>query len=446
MIPSFTKERWFLILVDLVLIIAATVLSSWIRFGHHLEILSIHTGASVFTLILYMVMLYIFDLYNMARAFISRDTALRMAAVVILTGIFSGFLFYSLPQYKYARSIFLIQMVIVWCFLFSWRALFYLIFSSSVDKENILILGAGKSGMTLCHLLESGVSPYRVVGFLDDDPEKIGKVIGSPQVLGGTDQLMEIAKLKRVKTAILAITHERSHELIRQLLKLRFHGFNILDMPTVYEKLTGRIPVNHVRDGWILFTSGFYLLSKEYLQKIKRLYDFGISSLLLVITFPIVSLSVLAIKIDSTGPIFFKQGRVGKGGNIFTAWKFRSMRHNAEENGAVWAVKNDLRVTRVGKWLRLLRIDEIPQLFNVFRGEMSLIGPRPERPEFVKELEKQIPYYGIRHSVRQGITGTATEPRWKMPFTSWNTTSTTSRTCPSFWILKSSSKPSGLSF
>jgi len=113
MIPSFTKERWFLILVDLVLIMAATVLSPWIRFGHHLEILSIHTGASVFTLILYMVMLYIFDLYNMARAFISRDTALRMAAVVVLTGIFSGFLFYSLPQWKYGRGIFLIQMAIV---------------------------------------------------------------------------------------------------------------------------------------------------------------------------------------------------------------------------------------------------------------------------------------------------------------------------------------------
>jgi len=170
-----------------------------------------------------------------------------------------------------------------------------------------LILGAGWSAMTLYNLLKSNFSPYRVVGFLDDDHEKDGKVMGSPHVLGETNQLMEIAKLKRVKTAILAITHERTHELIRQLLKLRFHGFNILDMPTVYEKLTDRIPVSHVRDGWILFTSGFYLLSKDYLQKIKRLYDFGISSLLLLITFPIVVLSALAIKIDSTGPIFLSR-------------------------------------------------------------------------------------------------------------------------------------------
>jgi len=383
------------------------MLSPWIRFGHNLEILSIHTGASILTLILYMMMLYIFDMYNMGRVFLSRDTALRTAAAVVLAVIFSGFLFYTLPQWKYGRGIFLVQMVIVWCLLFSWRAVFYLIFSSTVDKEDVLILGAGWSGKTLCNLLESKVSPYRVVGFLDDDPEKRGKVMGSPHVLGGTDQLMEIAKLKRVKTAILAITHERTHELIRQLLKLRFHGFNILDMPTIYEKLTGRIPVNHVRDGWILFTSGFYLLSKDDLQKIKRLYDFWISSLLLLITFPIVALSALAIRIDSPGPVFFKQDRMGKGGHIFTAWKFRSMRHNAEENGAVWAEKKDLRVTRVGKWIRILRIDEIPQLFNVFRGEMSLIGPRPERPEFVKELEKQIPYYGIRHSVQPGITGWA---------------------------------------
>ena len=159
MIPSFTKERWLLILVDLVLIIAATMLSPWIRFGHNLEILSVHTGASILTLILYMVMLYIFDMYNMGRVFLSRDTALRTAAAVVLAVIFSGFLFYTLPQWKYGRGIFLVQMVIVWCLLFSWRAVFYLIFSSTVDKENVLILGAGRSGLTLCNLLESKVSP-----------------------------------------------------------------------------------------------------------------------------------------------------------------------------------------------------------------------------------------------------------------------------------------------
>jgi exopolysaccharide biosynthesis polyprenyl glycosylphosphotransferase len=143
------------------------------------------------------------------------------------------------------------------------------------------------------------------------------------------------------------------------------------------------------------------------MQKVKRLIDFAVSALLLLGTMPVMVLSALAIRLDSPGPVFFKQERVGKNGLVFVLWKFRSMRQNAEENGAVWAEKVDPRVTRVGKWIRLLRIDEIPQLYNVFRGEMSLIGPRPERPEFIQELEKQIPYYGIRHSVRPGITGWA---------------------------------------
>jgi len=143
------------------------------------------------------------------------------------------------------------------------------------------------------------------------------------------------------------------------------------------------------------------------MQKVKRLIDFAVSAILLLGTMPVMALSALAIRLDSPGPVFFKQERVGKNGLVFVLWKFRSMRQNAEENGAVWAEKVDPRVTRVGKWIRLLRIDEIPQLYNVFRGEMSLIGPRPERPEFIQELEKQIPYYGIRHSVRPGITGWA---------------------------------------
>jgi len=175
----------------------------------------------------------------------------------------------------------------------------------------------------------------------------------------------------------------------------------------VFEGLTRRVPVEHIHDEWLLFAGGFYLISKEYLQKVKRLIDFTFSSLLLTVSLPLVGVTALAIKLDSKGPIFYKQKRIGKGGSEFIAWKFRSMVENAEQRGVVWAKQNHKRVTRVGKVLRLLRIDEIPQLFNVFRGEMSLIGPRPERPEFVKELETQILYYTVRHTVRPGITGWA---------------------------------------
>lgn len=271
----------------------------------------------------------------------------------------------------------------------------------------MLIIGAGRCGTALSHLLGAEFSPYRVVGFLDDDPAKQEKVMGSPKVLGPTERFKEIASKMRVNTAILAITHDRPSGLVRRVLEARLNGMSIMEMPTVYEVLTKRVPVEHICDHWLLFTDGFYLVSKEYMQKVKRLVDFVLSALLLMGTLPITVLSALAIRFDSPGPLFFKQERVGKNGLVFVLWKFRSMRQDAEQNGAVWAEEIDSRVTRVGKWIRLLRIDEIPQLYNVFRGEMSLIGPRPERPEFIQELEKQIPYYGIRHSVRPGITGWA---------------------------------------
>lgn len=405
MIPSFTRQRLLLVLGDIALILLATYLSPLICFGRFIDIFLRHTGASTFTLFLYLIMLYIFDLYNMGRGFQSRDTVLRTSVAVALTGIFSAFLFYSLPSWKFGRGIFVIQIILVWGFLGCWRWLFSMMFPITVEKENVLILGVGRSGTTLHHMLGDPASPYRVVGFLDDDPAKQGQVVGSPAVLGTIGQLSEIAAQKGAKTAILAITQERSHELMCRLLELRFKGFTILDMPTVYERLKHRIPVEHIRDGWLVFTSGFNLLSKEYVQKIKRLIDFGISGLLLLVTFPVIALTALAIRFDSPGPVFFKQKRVGKGGSIFHVWKCRTMNQNAEENGAVWAENNDHRVTRAGRWIRLFRIDELPQIYNIFRGEMNLIGPRPERPEFVRDLTLKIPYYDIRHSVRPGITG-----------------------------------------
>jgi sugar transferase (PEP-CTERM system associated) len=403
MIPSFNRQCWILLFGDVVLILLATQLSPWIRIGQPLNVFDVHTGASVFTLFLYLVMLYIFDMYNIGRAFCSDDTALRIVVAVGVAGIFSAFLFYSLPSWKYGRGILLIQVLLVWGFLAGWRWVYSWIFSITLHKKDVLILGAGRCGTALGHLLEAEFSPYRVVGFLDDDPAKQGKVMGSPKVIGPTDRFKEIASKMGVNTAILAITHDRPSGLISLILGARLNGMTILEMPTVYEVLTRRVPVEHIYDHWLLFTDGFYLVSKEYMQKVKRLIDFAVSALLLLGTMPVMALSALAIRLDSPGPVFFKQERVGDRRS-----EVGDQRSEIRgPNGAVWAEKVDPRVTRVGKWIRLLRIDEIPQLYNVFRGEMSLIGPRPERPEFIQELEKHIPYYGIRHSVRPGITGWA---------------------------------------
>ncbi len=406
MIRSFKRKRWLLLTGDVALILLATHLSSLIRFGQTIDIFSRHTGASVITLSAYIVVIYIFDLYNIGRDFRLGNTSWRIAIVVVVTGTMSIFVFYSFPNWKLGRGIFLIQMILVFGLMNCWRGLYAVVFQSSGKKKSVLIIGAGYSGVVLNKLLADFNSPYRVVGFLDDDPSKQGQT-RSPKIIGTTDQLMEIASQRGIDTAILAIPHVRSAELIKSLLKVRLTGITILEMPKVFEQLTRRIPVEHIHNEWLLFTDGFYLVSKQYIQKIKRLIDFGITAFLLPIILPIIAVSALAIRLDSPGPIFFKQDRVGKDNNIFTLWKLRTMKQNSEENGPVWAKKNDSRVTRVGKWLRLLRIDELPQLYNVLCAEMTFIGPRPERPIFVRDLEAQIPYYSFRHSIKPGITGWA---------------------------------------
>jgi sugar transferase (PEP-CTERM system associated) len=210
-----------------------------------------------------------------------------------------------------------------------------------------------------------------------------------------------------IKTAILATTNNRSRRLTRRVLESRLQGLEIVEMPTAYERLIGRVPVQHIEDQWLLLSEGFFLLSKDCVQKWKRIGDFVISGLMLIFTAPLMALTALAISLESPGPVFYQQERVGKNDKVFTVHKFRSMRVDAESHGARWAQKMDPRVTRVGRWIRMFRIDELPQIWNAFVGDMSLVGPRPERPEFVSELETKIPYYAIRHTVAPGITGWA---------------------------------------
>ena len=401
-------QKLILVVGDVVLILLATQLAPMIRFGRTFNIFDIHTGASTFTFVLYVVSFYIVDLYNMETNSKYGETIMRSAIAVIGAGVFAPFLFYFFPQWKYGRGIFLIQMVLVWVFSGLWRIIFSALYPIAAKKENVIIIGTNSCGKSIAEELEQDFSPYHVVGFIDDNvSEKQEKAQDSFKLLGKTDQLIEIAEKEGVKTAVLAMPDNRSSRLISHILNARLKGIEVLEMATVFEKLTGRVPVAYVSDEWLLFADGFYLISKQHVQRIKRLIDLGVSSLIFLLTMPVMVLTGIAIKLESAGPVLFKQGRVGMGGSVFTLYKFRSMRTDAEKNGPVWAGKKDNRVTRVGKWIRKFRIDELPQIWNVFRGDMSLIGPRPERPEFVKDLEAKIPYYGVRHSVRPGITGWA---------------------------------------
>ena len=211
-----------------------------------------------------------------------------------------------------------------------------------------------------------------------------------------------------VDLVIMAISYTQSAELIGNLLQLKMRGVEVIDMPNFCERAMGQIPIKNVEDSWFLYSGGFELLHRPFLQRFKRVFDLGASLVGLVLSLPLMGILALLVKLDSKGPVFYRQERTGQDEKPFNLVKFRTMRNDAEGGtGPVWASVRDYRVTRVGRWLRLTRLDEIPQFINVLKGEMSFIGPRPERPFFVEKLKKEIPYYALRFSVKPGLTGWA---------------------------------------
>lgn len=241
--------------------------------------------------------------------------------------------------------------------------------------------------------------------FFDDNLKEHGKNIEQHTVLGDSRHLRDIAKKREIDVVVIAITHDKKSELFRNILSVKMAGIEVYDMPSLYEELSGKVPVKHIKDSWFINTTLSGLKSNIYTQKIERILDMILCVLGFIVLLPISLIVIVLIKLESQGTIFYIQKRVGLNGKNFRLFKFRSMKEDAEIDGAKWATESDLRVTGVGEIIRKLRIDEIPQLWNIFRGDISLIGPRPERPEFVGSLEKEIPYYSLRHAVRPGLTG-----------------------------------------
>lgn len=400
-------KRFFIVIVDGLLILISTQLAVWVRFGQLMGWMSIYRDAMITSSFMYVAILYIFDMYNIERIKNVPDMMIRIASSFILSGILLTFFFYFFPGGRFGRGIFFIQLSFSWLLISTWRFLFSKLYRYTIVKQKLLIIGAGKCACYLMDALNSDMSEYEIIGMLDDDPQKQGRQIGSSKVVGYLFQFNDIIDKIGHCTTVIAITNDRKYPMIRDILRARIKGVTVVEMPNLFELITGRIPVKHIHDGWLLFSDGFSLLNKEFVQRIKRLTDVVLSIFLIATFFPIVLISALLIKLESKGPVLFIQKRVGKDENDFDLIKLRSMYENAEMKGPVWAEKNDSRVTKVGRWIRWFRIDEIPQLWNVLRGEMSFIGPRPERPEFISMLEKQIPYYYLRHTVKPGLTGWA---------------------------------------
>jgi exopolysaccharide biosynthesis polyprenyl glycosylphosphotransferase len=290
-----------------------------------------------------------------------------------------------------------------------WRMIFIRLYKSTGQRRRMLLIGAGKAGQTLAELYNSsGTRSFNLIGYVDDDTAKVGKKICGLRVLGSSVNLLPIIDAHHISDLVIAINGEIQGATFQSILDAQERGVEVTRMPILYEEMTGRVPVHHLESDWIirsfvdgLHVSGFYELAKRVLDIVGAM----IGLLIFAVTSPFLSISVL---LDSGFPVFYSQPRLGKGGFVFKIYKYRTMRQDAEADGeAKTTLENDPRVTRVGGFLRRTRLDELPQFWNVLRGEMSLVGPRAERPELVAEYQKQVPFYRARLLVKPGLTGWA---------------------------------------
>jgi len=286
-----------------------------------------------------------------------------------------------------------------------WFSMRYNVFNAM--RERVLILGTGETARKVCRWIVADHSTeYGVIGFADDSEARLGTIMAmGARIQTGHDNLAAFC-LPRVDRVIVALDEKRGLLPVRQLMELRLRGIEIEEATTFFERISGKIAVETMLPSWLIYSEGFKATRMRTV--LKRAGDLFLSIVLLVFTVPLMLLAALAVRLDSAGAILFRQDRQGMDGKNFQVLKFRSMKHGAErKSGPTWATKYDPRITRVGRILRKLRIDELPQLFNVLRGEMSFVGPRPEREHFVRQLEQTIPYFGLRMAVRPGITGWA---------------------------------------
>jgi sugar transferase (PEP-CTERM system associated) len=336
-------------------------------------------------------------------------SSLRFAVARQLVAISLGIIFLSLiafflPGSTLWRSVSLYAMSLSFVGVFSVRTLLGSILGSTAFKRRLLILGAGQKALRISKIADETGAGFVIVGHVDmNDCEKaIPTAINRYHI----DNLSHHVERLNASEVIVALEERRNALPLADLVRLRTTGVHVNEVSTFIERETGRIDLRSVNPSWLIYSDGFSS-GRRISTLAKRVFDIVASALLLIIALPLIILGAIAVKLDSQGPAFFRQRRVGLYGSEFELFKLRSMRTDAEASGAVWAQQNDPRVTRIGRFIRLTRIDELPQVWSVLKGDMSFVGPRPERPEFVTDLEEKLTYYAERHMVKPGITGWA---------------------------------------
>ncbi len=354
-------------------------------------------------------LLLLVEIYDVHRASRWKDTirGVLLAAVICL-GLYLVIYFTSTPKSLPRRGIAAFIAAAIFLTLL-WRLIYIRIFTAQLFIRRVLMVGAGNSGLTLARMINTlDPPPFEIVGWVDDDPEKIGSEIMGYKVLGGNASLLKLIEEESISDLIIAISGEMNGAMFQAILDAQENGISITTMQTVYEELFNRVPIFHLESDWVLRGFGDQSRISGFYELVKRIIDIlgGIVGvIILTVIFPFVSIAIL---LDTGKPIFYRQSRLGKGGQPYNIIKFRTMVVESEKDGKPrFAQEHDTRVTRVGRFLRKSHLDEIPQFINVLLGQMSLVGPRPERPGMVQELQKSIPFYRARLLVKPGIGGWA---------------------------------------
>lgn len=394
-------RRALLQCLDILCLFLALAITGLITIAPDLSVFQDYTGASLFTVFFYMLFFYILDAYNVGHEDF-RETAGRVLLACLLGIISSATASYAFEHWRFDRQTLLLLFTLSMIFCLGWRWIYYRNAERLTHPLRVLLVGADKNGEAQ-KLLSEALPKAHILGYAGE-PDSCA---GSAPRLGPSWQILDIAK-KNMATMILLLPDAPVDDaIIHELLEAKLRGVMVVDIRSFYEHVVHLLPLSQINEEWLLQSEGFSLNTRGSLRRLKRALDVFLSLSLLALASPVMLLTALMIKLESSGPAIYKQDRVGLHEKEFTVYKFRSMREDAEKDGAKWAQKNDSRVTAVGRIIRKTRIDELPQLWNVLKGDMSFIGPRPERMAFVKDLKKSIPYYSLRHTVKPGLTGWA---------------------------------------
>ncbi|MCR4667364.1 MAG: TIGR03013 family PEP-CTERM/XrtA system glycosyltransferase [Desulfovibrio sp.] len=394
-------RRALLQTLDAFCLILALALTDFLTLADELNVFLDYTGASIFTLFFYLLFFYITDAYKVGFEDF-KETMGRLLVGSVLGILSSAVASYAFDHWRFDRETLALLFLLSTSFCLAWRAFYYRNAEALTHPLRILLVGVDRAGKVR-QLLREGLPKAKILGYVGEEglANEAGPCLGKPF------EALKKAQEYQATMILLLPDAPIDDDIAHDLLMAKLGGRMVVDIRSFYEHVVKRLPLSQITEEWLLLTEGFSLNTRGSLRRLKRALDVIISLLLLIPTAPIMILTAIIIRLESPGPVIYSQKRVGLYEKEFTVYKFRSMCADAEKNGAVWAQARDSRVTRFGRFIRKVRIDELPQIWNILKGDMSFIGPRPERMTFVEQLKKDIPYYSMRHTIKPGLTGWA---------------------------------------